>query len=226
LAPGTPETVNQWLKEKIDEYELKFDIEHAWPTLSRQILTGSTEENSLKAWKNAFKPLRDFRQAEDIGRNKGSQRPGRSRWPEPDTLRRIFRYSPQHKPDPDMPDGFPRAMFGLPIIFEFRGDPKDPPKSELYPRGKKRMGSPIILRPLKMQNTQNLPMAVFLSVPAPEFLEIKGRKTSFGVDSIVSPVFAKYRNSPILGRSINGNAIEAFIAYLKDEERGFQEVSL
>jgi CRISPR-associated protein Cmr1 len=219
------------LKDKINEYKLKFETEHEWATLSPQILTASTGKSSMDAWENAFKPLRDFRQAEKVGRNEGTNQPGqprhpgRSRWPEPDTLRRIFRYSSKHKPDSNMPDGFPRAAFGLPIIFEFRGDSADPPKSELYPKGSTRMSSPLILRPLKTQDNRNLPMAVFMIAPLPKALELKEkeRKTFFDVDSILNPVFAKYRNSPMLKRSASGNAIEAFIAYLK--EQGFQKVT-
>jgi CRISPR-associated protein Cmr1 len=43
---------------------------------------------------------------------------------------------------------FPRAAFGLPITFEFRGSPGDPQKLELHPEGgSDRMASPLILRP-------------------------------------------------------------------------------
>ncbi|MCQ2103257.1 MAG: type III-B CRISPR module RAMP protein Cmr1 [Fibrobacter sp.] len=67
--------------------------------------------------------------------------PGRSYWPEPDSIRAIFNKYPEiHRPE--HPDGiwFPRAVFGLPVAFEFRGEharEEIPGRIELLPVGDK-----------------------------------------------------------------------------------------
>ncbi|MCP5175173.1 MAG: type III-B CRISPR module RAMP protein Cmr1 [Moraxellaceae bacterium] len=117
------------------------------------ILRQQVQNNAVDAWKSAINKLRDFRQSPPIGRNEGKMhnRPGRSRWPEPDAIRRIAgRHAPEHEPQHRAGNLFPRAAFGLPIIFHFqgRGEPSD---SSLQPMLggslKERMASPVILRP-------------------------------------------------------------------------------
>jgi hypothetical protein len=124
-----------------------------------------------------------------------------------------------------MPSGFPRAAFGLPIIFQFPGSPDDP-SSELYPSGQKRMGSPFILRPLKAKDGQSAPMIVRLNAPEPDELELKNHSARFGKSYIVNPKFASYHNSPMHIRSNGGSAAEAFVAFLKEPYQGFKVVEL
>lgn len=106
----------------------------------------------LMAWKEAVGKLRAFRQGTKTGegRNPGSsdpKRPGRSRWPEPDALRRLSkRHASRHAPEHKAGNLFPRAALGMPVIFEIRGT-GEPPKCSLQPKGKERMASPVILRP-------------------------------------------------------------------------------
>ncbi len=107
--------------------------------------------SAIDLWKVAVGKLRDFRQAPNVGRNPSSTSPaGRSRWPEPDAIRRIQkRASPKHEPVHKAGNVFPRGLFGMPIIFHFvdAGEPKD---MQLKPKGKdkERMPSPIIIRPI------------------------------------------------------------------------------
>jgi CRISPR-associated protein Cmr1 len=109
------------------------------------------------AWKHAISLLRDFRQAAGVARNPGSEpnRPGRSLWPEADSLRALSgRSDPRHaNPVVDV-NGFPRAAFGLPLVFHFK-DKLDPDDHVLEPadaapdRKRERMASPLILRPYR-----------------------------------------------------------------------------
>lgn len=112
---------------------------------------------AMAAWEDAVVALHDFRQKEGLARNTGkeSSRPGRSRWPEPDAIRRITgKNDPRHGPDHPAGNVFPRAAFGLPIIFHFKdertGDPTDTTLKPV-PNGEgnaaERMASPLILRP-------------------------------------------------------------------------------
>lgn len=105
--------------------------------------------DAMGALKTAIKQLSEFRQGVNIGRNQGRQdrRPGRSRWPEPDALRRINNtHASNHQPAHPAGNIFPRALFGLPIVYHFvgRGEPGD--TNVIMAQGE-RLASPLILRP-------------------------------------------------------------------------------
>lgn len=120
---------------------------HGWRLAIRK-----PADDAHDAWKQAIARLQNFRQGPEVGRNLGSapNRPGRSRWPEPDQIRRLTgRASADHRTPTVQVPAFPRAVFGMPIIFHFK-DPGDPPDTQLLPRGKDRMASPLILRPIKV----------------------------------------------------------------------------
>ncbi|WP_223295314.1 type III-B CRISPR module RAMP protein Cmr1 [Allochromatium vinosum] len=105
--------------------------------------------NEIDAWETSVKKLQRFRQGPNLGRNPGQgNRPGRSRWPEPDTIRRqTRRHAKNHDPEHPVDGAYPRAWFGLPIIFHFK-DAGEPNDSTLIPDGERdRMASPLILRP-------------------------------------------------------------------------------
>ena len=104
----------------------------------------------MSAWSYAVKRYRDYRQ----NRN---GRFGRSKWPEPDSLRKMTgEYPAKHKPRNYLPlPSFPRAALGMPIIFHFkdRGEPNDVeliPDVELIQdvKDSSRMASPVITKAL------------------------------------------------------------------------------
>ncbi len=105
------------------------------------------------AWKHSLGRLRDFRQGVELGRNPkspGSDSPaGRSRWPEPDVIRRqTRRHAPSHAPAHPVETALPRAAFGLPIVFHFKDENKGEPSQQLLvPEDGDRLASPLILRP-------------------------------------------------------------------------------
>lgn len=112
--------------------------------------SGNATGNVADAWRKAVGCLFDFRQGSGIGRRSARPRPGRSYWPEPDQIRRFTGREARGRHKPEHPAGnvFPRAAFGLPIRFEFKGSPDEPPVMELLPAGgEDRMASPLILRP-------------------------------------------------------------------------------
>lgn len=120
-----------------------------------QLTLKAPEASATAAWKLAVDALRSFRQGQGIGRNgpaRDSRSPaGRSLWPEPDAIRRLVGSpSLRHPAKHEAGNVFPRAAFGLPIIFHFK-DSDDPNDSELVPLtgGKRhdRMASPLIIRP-------------------------------------------------------------------------------
>lgn len=119
--------------------------------------------NPNSAWVNAVKKLETFRQVGAGRKNHNS----RSHWSEPDTIRHYTgQSSPKHSKRKTHNNAFPRAGFGLPIIFKFKdnnpkGDDyssdKDPRTTTLtlqYQKDDKsdwekfeRLASPLILRP-------------------------------------------------------------------------------
>jgi CRISPR-associated protein Cmr1 len=118
----------------------------------RKPVSGATE-----AWHTAVGLLKDFRQRPGLGRNPGTmpQRPGRSLWPEADSIRALSGAAdPRHSKRVVGVDGFPRAAFGLPIVFHFKdertGDPGDhvlEPADPSHDNKRDRLASPLILRP-------------------------------------------------------------------------------
>lgn len=111
--------------------------------------------------------LQEFRQGVPFARNKGQgPRPGRSRWPEPDAIRRLLKQSaPDHAPK--LPTFFPRAAFGLPIVVKFntsepssRGDPQG--QVTIRAARYERLASPVILRPIRLSENQGYAVACVL----------------------------------------------------------------
>ena len=113
--------------------------------LGGQMVVGPATPKARAAWGSAIKQLSTFRQGPGMGRG-GGNRPGRSNWPEADTIRRVagkWAHDPRHPVD----GVYPRAAFGLPIVFHFK-DAKDPSDTlELAGQERERMASPLILRP-------------------------------------------------------------------------------
>jgi CRISPR-associated protein Cmr1 len=138
------------------------------PTLcgARWTLTRRRFESSLKAAKFGLTTLQGFRQAPGTGRNEGQMpnRPGRSRWPEADFIRRLMnRTDPLHAEPLSRIDKFPRAAFGMPIIFHFQSQ-QDPEDATLHPRNYERMASPLIIRPVRTGDAYEC-LALVLAVP-------------------------------------------------------------
>jgi len=138
-----------------------------------------------RCWETALNWLNDFRQGRGVGRDQGDKkRPGVSRWPEPDKVRRISQPIPgrpwQHEPRHNSIPVWPRAGFGLPIISRFQQ--KDRQKDN-YPkpepvdyeihwlRGEKemdRLASPLIVKALPLADGTFVPCALWLARSYPQ----------------------------------------------------------
>jgi CRISPR-associated protein Cmr1 len=122
----------------------------------------------------------DLRQKPGIGRKPiVNKRPGRSLWPEPDTIRRIIRECPSRHSEPIWTnDWFPRADFGLPIQTEFKDAP-GVPEAERDPEGKfllrpddaDRWPSPVLLKVIPLKEGL-LQACLILNVRPPDSLEL------------------------------------------------------
>lgn len=174
-------------------------------------------DSALRALQFAIRKLSNFRQAPGVGRNPGQapNRPGRSRWPEPDALRRIQKnlgYDRRHEPEHPAGNIFARSVFGLPINYQSRQEKAL--NIMLKPEFGERLPSPLILRPRliekKGQQKQYQPMALVL--PYDDILNMKVR-----VGDKSYPIWQADAANHI--RPINenggGDPIQAFLEYFK-----------
>jgi len=147
--------------------------------------------DALAAWRDLIARLKSFRQA----RNPGTQpnRPGRSRWPEPDAIRRLTgRRAKLHAGALSALDKFPRAAFGLPIVFHFK-DYGDPPDTMLEGIEGERLASPLILRPIACVANQAVGLALLLEAPhtPPGGLILKDAPNDPSVSASLTPAEAQ-----------------------------------
>jgi CRISPR-associated protein Cmr1 len=133
---------------------------------------------------------------------------------------------------PNIPDdAFPRASFGLPIVFHFQGQ-GEPSDTVLYPSNstngdvRERMASPLILKPLALANGQAVPLVLQLVTTPLSAVELKQGDRSLALPTTVAIQdgrLARYENSP-LSHAVSGSAIEAFLHHVRHSNIGFREV--
>jgi len=179
----------------------------------------------LEAWKQLFGRLKEFRQPRPPG-TVDPRRPGRSRWPEPEAIRGLTRRRlPRHQLLPGS-GKFPRAVFGLPLIFQFK-DAGDPEQTSLQGVDKiDRLASPLILRPLALAKGSWVGLAAVLDAPPtpPGGLTLRQGKTQVAPsataaapDYILTPAEAarikdQTGRHQLLGSSTD--LLEAFLNFL------------
>ena len=117
------------------------------------------------AWRWAVDRLETFRQGVGVGRRSGTRgKPGRSNWPEAANIRNFARDRAARQIPMDRSDEYyPRAAFGLPIVFHFKQGRKQDRTADhvLQPFEGERMASPLILRPYP-QDRQYRPAALLV----------------------------------------------------------------
>ena len=209
-----------------------------WPTLADCILLRTVDPpgDPIGVWDCLIGLFKHFRQGPGFARNPGQQanRPGRSRYPEPESIRRATNQcSGQHARLTHIPnDAFPRAELGLPIVFHFQGQ-GEPPDTVLYPsngsdgKRRERMASPLILKPLALANGEAIPHILRLKAPPLTGVDLRRGDKSLAIPPTTVTSDARlstYRDSP-LASSTSGSAVEAFLAFMQNAENGFTEVT-
>jgi len=212
------------IQEGLAEHVVRGHWPEGVPNLgnAKYVLT-SIKPTAEQAWRTLFNALKNFRQDRKPKMIKGKPRPfGRSKWPEPDEIRRRFGpdgHSPGHTPTHPV-HKFPRGQFGLPIIFKFKDDTKgDPDQTSLEGAGHDRLASPLILRPLACSDgavglaliLQWEPVDADEPYTPPGGLVLKGAPDARQVRSKLTPEEAQH--IPVLKG--NPNVLQAFLAYLK-----------
>ncbi|MBU0550327.1 type III-B CRISPR module RAMP protein Cmr1 [Myxococcota bacterium] len=188
------------------------------PSLAGAVLQrGRQQGDGLAMQKKALAALRGFRQGEDFGRNprREKDRPGRSRWPEPETIRVLTKQSDNdHAKRFVCVDKFPRAAFGMPIIFHFQSK-QDPSDTTLKPVGKERLASPLILRPWTApKQSRAIPLALVLGDPSRAALpiELKTARHSFSVEARLEPAEVQ-KIKPLNGQT---DPLRAFLNFFQE----------
>jgi CRISPR-associated protein Cmr1 len=245
LAPLDKNTIKEWVHSFQHNSVNSSPNSQNWPVLKEKLLIKNSGNSVLHSWTEVVGLLKKFRQEPPVGRsNRGRRAPvGRSHWPEPETIRRLTRQRHSQHPRIDhIPDdAFPRAEFGLPIVFHFKDNPEDNPTdpdpayTELYPivnnDEKTRMSSPLILRPLRCANGDVVSVILRLKTPPLNEVTLKKAPNNPRCTKIRGQDLANYRNSPMgkplrgtVQRSPDGSALDAFMSYAKNEN-DFTEVS-
>lgn len=138
---------------------------------------------SKDAWEFLIGKLKDFRQARPKEKNRDRIEYGQSYWSEPDAIRHLYikenadnkkklGHLPKRKiDDVNNVNKFPRAVFGLPIVFHFM-DKEGLPDTELKPSEKERLSSPLILKPVACEDGKYIALAFLLETSRLSFDEI------------------------------------------------------
>lgn len=218
-APVEP--LDQWFQrtagQRVDHGRRDLPI----PVLSdARVAIGEAVEPPVAAWRTCAQWLQHFRQGVNYARNPGQQsnRPGRSRWPEPDSVRDLLQlHDPRHQPVHPARPLFPRADLGLPLIFQRMGDPRADPVLDVSEAGASRFASPIIVKPLALGPDRAVPMVIVLHAPylwevAPDSVKLRHGKREASVPAaLLNEPRKNAAVPPLQGES---TAREAFLKYV------------
>jgi CRISPR-associated protein Cmr1 len=200
------------------------------------------EENySEKAddiWYDLIEALKRFRQTRYASAKPNAKNPGRSMWPEPSTIRDSDytnqSYPYHRKPIPDPPvKKFPRAAFGLPIIFQFKDSNKekpprpndphsDPRKTVLELKDYERFASPLILKPLACQDNDTVGLTIILAGTSLDSQQLvlktqEGKQDQWNVQAFLDPnetLELTDENGKKIKLDSKTDVLRAFIKYL------------
>lgn len=180
--------------------------ERSWSVLSSRLRCGPKATDAMAAWGAALEKLSRFRQI-PIGRPRMLSR---SRWPEADSIRRITRRAAaRHRESiTGSNNAFPRAELGLPLIIRFK-DRGEPGPVTLVPVEGGRRPSPVILRPLQLQDGSVVPMALIMNTPPLKGVRLDPLGKSYGGKHLRGHGVRGYLDSP-LDRYGKDNAVDAF----------------
>ncbi|AEB12639.1 type III-B CRISPR module RAMP protein Cmr1 [Marinithermus hydrothermalis] len=193
------------IREKLRAYAR----EAGWPEGVPHLTPASLVRVVPLSWREVAEAYQAFRQSRREGQ--GRNRPGRSHWPEPDEVRRrTEQYAFHHKPQHPVRK-FPRAQFGLPIIFHFK-DREVHPDATLKPQAADRLASPLIFRPLAEKACVVAVLEAPRTPPGGVVLEWKGREC--GVETRLSPEEAE-KIEPLRARGGEPDPLRAFVMHLE-----------
>ncbi|WP_269199663.1 type III-B CRISPR module RAMP protein Cmr1 [Bacillus pumilus] len=215
----TKSQLEKWFEQKLLEYDIQLPASsREWPTLSREFKVQAFPSSMISSWRSVIQTYETFRR-----RSNPDKKRGRSCWPEADTIRLLTgkaksgHHIPYPKEKPFKYQAFPRAQFGLPIQFRFapKDSGKDPDPVTLLPKGKDRLASPLILKPLAINQKESVGMVVVLQQPKIEALSLLGDRKPLPDVTDEQSIYptATYSNNPLQDESgrTHSSAIQAFL---------------
>lgn len=248
LPEASEKDVKEWLDTNLETHVSEGSWPRNIPHLSKKIEEGKNcklifrqEKYNEKAddlWYDLIEALKRFRQARYASTRSNAKNPGRSMWSEPSTIRdsdythQSYLYHRKSIPDPPIKK-FPRAAFGLPIIFQFKdsnkekpprpNDPEsDPRKTVLELKEYERFASPLILKPLACQDNDTVGLAIILAGTSLDSQQLvlktqEGKQDQWNVEAfLVSDETLELRDEK--GKKIKldskTDVLQAFIKYL------------
>lgn len=236
LPPSDRPSAEKWVKDRLQEHIKKQNFPNNVPHLSPDAKPCmiAAEEHAPSVWKLLIDTLKDFRQKRFTSTKPNAKHPGRSRWPEPSAIRHFTGQSlPAHEnPIPEtLINKFPRAAFGLPIIFKFKDSKKyqpddrksDPRKTILQLEKFERFASPLILKPLACKDNVYIGLATILEGSKVENEQLllkaqEGQKYEENVESVLKEgdfILIPKDNPPPIRIDSRTNAVQAFLKYLQ-----------
>lgn len=215
----TKSQLEKWFEQKLLEYDIQLPVSsREWPTLSREFKVQAFPSSMISSWQSVIQTYETFRR-----RSNPDKKRGRSCWPEADTIRLLTgkaksgHHIPYPKEKPFKYQAFPRAQFGLPIQFRFapKDSGKDPDPVTLLPKGKDRLASPLILKPLAINQNESVGMVIVLQQPKIEALSLLGDGKPLPDVTDEQSIYptATYSNNPLQDESgrTHSSAIQAFL---------------
>jgi CRISPR-associated protein Cmr1 len=197
------------------------------PTLANYTLLEGPPGKADDAHRTLLKTLAMFRQGKDVGRNPGQEknRPGRSRWPEADSLRKLSgkRFSLHPINDRSLVQAnAPRAEFGLPIIVQFK-DREDQVANTTLASSESggRFASPVLMRPVRRGNAY-VPIVLILHGHRPNEVFAKMNQKTHQVPYVYDDIRLGGASEPIRHELVagGGHAVDAFAHWL-ETKNGF-----
>lgn len=165
-------------RQDVEEWMENTLLHNRVPRNEAQKLTAA-----LVAWYYPIFKLQEFRQR----RRRNDRGPfGRSYWPEPDEIRaRTVGFNRHHSQRLTNAPKFPRAVFGLPIVFKFKDEDIDPQQTILQGDQHDRLSSRLVLRPLACANDSYVAVATVLYGPEipPGGLRLEGAQNPTGINT-------------------------------------------
>jgi len=211
-----PPNVQHWLREKLNRLIVNGKYPEGIPHLSPsvQFTITSLSQNGFAAWKTLATKLFNFRQIPD-GRS------GRSNWPEAEAIREITGNRDSKYPKLSHPKKFPRAAFGLPIVFHFKdddiGDPEDTTLQGAKEE-KERLASPLIIRPLACKDDKAVGLALLLegTQTASRDLQLVDNKTKQSYPNTIETKLT-HDEAMSIAAPLDGetDVLQAFMRYLR-----------
>jgi len=177
-----------------------------------------------REWSDYLTSFGDFRQKPGIGRNLGQKtRPGRSRWPEADTIRRVTKqHNDNHEPEHTAGQWFPRGAYGLPIQTEFKNASGDPiGKFMLQPLRSERWPSPVILNVIKLGSGKVAKVCLILNHQIPTDMRLsQGKNDIHTLSTNELPLSFKDKKMPTSAAMLKSgeNPYDALLRHLNLQE--------